>query len=283
MTLTGAEAEPSLRNMSLAALQTLSKAAKAKSAHGFFLMIEGSRIDMAEHTNDPIGTLYDVLAYQETVRTVKTWVDGACSFFRRRGRLARLNRPADRGEQGWLAHSHDQRVRPRDRVRLLLSLVLLGPTLTSCRSGLALGRQLTSAYPEYAWFPEVLHNASNTAEFLSKKISEHDGPVDRDFIVHDILHHGYGIEDASDHEIDQLVSKRGNHEYILSDIISRRAQVGWSTHGHSGVDVNLYAYGEDSEKLMGSHENTEIHDFIKEVMLLDSSAEKDLLRCVPSL
>ncbi|KAI9609787.1 hypothetical protein KEM48_002738 [Puccinia striiformis f. sp. tritici PST-130] len=41
---------------SLAALQTLSREAKDKSAHGFFLMIEGSRIDMAAHSNDPVAT-----------------------------------------------------------------------------------------------------------------------------------------------------------------------------------------------------------------------------------
>jgi alkaline phosphatase len=41
--------EPSLAEMSKTALSILSKAGK-KEKKGFFLMIEGSRIDMAAHT-----------------------------------------------------------------------------------------------------------------------------------------------------------------------------------------------------------------------------------------
>lgn len=66
--------------------------------------------------------------------------------------------------------------------------------------------------------------------------------------------------------------------------ISRRAQLGWSTHGHSGVDVNLYAYPHDlAEPLMGGHENTDICDFIKETMLIDlGPVTADLNRRVAS-
>jgi alkaline phosphatase len=42
-------AEPSLREMSAKALEILNKAS-ADSDKGFFLMIEGSRIDMAAHS-----------------------------------------------------------------------------------------------------------------------------------------------------------------------------------------------------------------------------------------
>jgi hypothetical protein len=42
--------------------------------------------------------------------------------------------------------------------------------------------------------------------------------------------------------------------------ISRRSQIGWSTHGHSGVDVNLYAAGYRSNELRGSRENFEVSD-----------------------
>lgn len=43
----------------------------------------------------------------------------------------------------------------------------------------------------------------------------------------------------------------------LADMSSRRAEVGWSTHGHSGVDVNLYMYPFDPT-FHGSKENTEV-------------------------
>jgi alkaline phosphatase len=51
-------------------------------------------------------------------------------------------------------------------------------------------------------------------------------------------------------------------------MISRRAQIGWSTHGHSAVDVNIYGT-RGSEKLQGNHENTEIGEFLREYLDLD--------------
>lgn len=43
----------------------------------------------------------------------------------------------------------------------------------------------------------------------------------------------------------------------------------WATHGHSGVDVNLYAYGAGADLLRGSHENTNIGSFIQHFLELD--------------
>ena len=42
--------------------------------------------------------------------------------------------------------------------------------------------------------------------------------------------------------------------------------------GHTAVDVNLIAYGPQSEKLRGNHDNTEIGLFIADVLKLDLPA-----------
>lgn len=52
----------------------------------------------------------------------------------------------------------------------------------------------------------------------------------------------------------------------------------WATHGHSAVDVNIYASGDPQfEKLRGNHENTEIGKFIKEYLELDLETVTELL------
>lgn len=56
------EKEPSLAEMTAKAIEVLSRNEK-----GFFLMVEGSKIDWAAHANDPIGVLSDVLAFDEAV------------------------------------------------------------------------------------------------------------------------------------------------------------------------------------------------------------------------
>ncbi|KAJ3011707.1 UNVERIFIED_CONTAM: hypothetical protein HDU68_001572, partial [Siphonaria sp. JEL0065] len=61
--------EPSLKEMALKALDILSHATK-KTRKGFFIMIEGSRIDMAAHSNDPASHVQEILAYNEMIQSV---------------------------------------------------------------------------------------------------------------------------------------------------------------------------------------------------------------------
>ena len=57
---------PSLSEMTAKALSTLSK----NNDKGFFLMVEGSKIDWAAHSNDPVGIITEFLAFDKAVETV---------------------------------------------------------------------------------------------------------------------------------------------------------------------------------------------------------------------
>ncbi|MDR0505994.1 MAG: alkaline phosphatase [Dysgonamonadaceae bacterium] len=57
------ELEPSLAEMTEKAINTLSK-----SKNGFFLMVEGSKIDWASHKNDPVGIVSEMLAFDAAVK-----------------------------------------------------------------------------------------------------------------------------------------------------------------------------------------------------------------------
>jgi alkaline phosphatase len=65
---------PSLEEMARTALYALSAATK-DSDQGFFLMIEGSRIDHAGHANDPAAQVHEVLAYDDAMTTVLDFLD----------------------------------------------------------------------------------------------------------------------------------------------------------------------------------------------------------------
>lgn len=65
---------PSLDEMARTALGALSEATK-DSEHGFFLMIEGSRIDHAGHGNDPVAQVHEVLAYDKAFTSVLDFLD----------------------------------------------------------------------------------------------------------------------------------------------------------------------------------------------------------------
>lgn len=65
---------PSLDEMARTALKALSIATQ-DSDQGFFLMIEGSRIDHAGHANDPVAQVHEVLAYDKAFASVLDFLD----------------------------------------------------------------------------------------------------------------------------------------------------------------------------------------------------------------
>jgi alkaline phosphatase len=65
---------PSLDEMARTALKALDLATQ-DSDKGFFLMIEGSRIDHAGHGNDPAAQVNEVLAYDKAFASVVEFLD----------------------------------------------------------------------------------------------------------------------------------------------------------------------------------------------------------------
>ena len=142
--------------------------------------------------------------------------------------------------------------------------------------------ELHETYPEYHWFPHMLLNATHSAENLAYQLHHHlqthvaaANDATASFIRHILLEQGLGVFDASDDEINRLLDNTDPWpaSYIFADIISRRAQVGWSTHGHSATDVNIYASSpKHVRSLIGNHENTEIGEFLREYLDVDVDA-----------
>ncbi|KAL5328943.1 hypothetical protein ACEPPN_002452 [Leptodophora sp. 'Broadleaf-Isolate-01'] len=229
---------PSLNEMAQTALKALEDAT-ADSDKGFFLMIEGSRIDHAGHGNDPAAQVNEVLAYDAAFASV-------VEFLKRSG------------EEGILVATSDHET-----------------------GGLSVARQLHPLYPQYKWFPEVLANASSSAECLAGRLNNHiiqNGKSDKleEFISEELVRKGLGITDLAEEELQLLMDNPPLSVYTFADMISRRAQIGWSTHGHSAVDVNIYGTA-GSEALHGNHENIEIGKFLRHYLDVDVKAITDEL------
>lgn len=123
------------------------------------------------------------------------------------------------------------------------------------------------------------HSAENLAYELRNHLHSHVAAASEDataaFIRHILFEQGLGIYDSSDEELKRIMDNTDPWpaSYVFADMISRRAQVGWSTHGHSAVDVNVYASNpKNARKLIGNHENTEIGEFIREYLDVDLDA-----------
>jgi alkaline phosphatase len=93
----------------------------------------------------------------------------------------------------------------------------------------------------------------------------------KQYISEALVKKGLGIYDAEDSEIQLVLDNLAEADYVFADMVSRRAQIGWSTHGHSAVDVNIYGSA-GSEALRGNHENTEIGEFLRDYLEVDVDA-----------
>lgn len=71
-----ADVYPSLSEMATTALRALELATR-DSEQGFFLMIEGSRIDHAGHFNDPASQVREVLEYDKTFKAVLDFIENS--------------------------------------------------------------------------------------------------------------------------------------------------------------------------------------------------------------
>ena len=222
--------EPSLAQMTAKALELLGPAPR-----GFFLMIEGGRIDDAAHDGDPASVTREVLGYDRAVAL-------ALAFAR------------------------------RDRHTLVVSVA------DHETGGLGLGRRVGRTSP-YVMHPESLLAARTSLGRMADSIRTGYNPIA-------IAQRGTGVASLDPGEVAALRAAAGAPDSLsrfallraLSEIESRRAGVGWSTGGHTGVDVGLYAWGPGRERFIGLHENTEIAHLIAEELGLDLEAATARLR-----
>ena len=219
--------QPSLAEMTRKALDLLASNSDARQ-NGFFLLIEGSRIDHAGHANDAAAHVRETLAYDEAVAA-------ALDFARRDGRT------------------------------------LVVSTSDHETGGLSLGRDGV-----YDWKPGVLARVKASQEAMLMRISD-GAPLSA------VLKEAAGIESLTVEKAVALgaatcAEDAGALGAALSDIISRRAFVGWTTTGHTAVDVNLYAFGPGAGRFAGHFDNTHIGRAVADLLGFDLPTRTQQLR-----
>ncbi|KAJ2849996.1 vacuolar alkaline phosphatase [Coemansia brasiliensis] len=247
--------QPALHQMAQKALDILNH---HSAEQGFFLMIEGARIDMAGHDNDPAAHLHDIIEFWRTVAQVQRFV--------------------------------------RDNPDTLLV-----STSDHETGGLTLGID-----PSYFWLPQSLQPIRHSAEYLCNHYLLHNSLAlnsnDRQQFISDTLMPEYlGIHNATADEIQIIIDslessstkaepdssseEENNNRHkrckrALGGIVSRRAHIGWSTGGHSGADVGLYAYGNHADRFKGNMENTHLGNLLLDYLQLNTDSITEALSSI---
>lgn len=115
----------------------------------------------------------------------------------------------------------------------------------------------------YNWFGAPIAAAERTPDFMATEIV---GGAD----VEEVLNQYIDLE-LTDEEISSVkeAAKTGSRTGIdnaIEEIFNERSYTGWTTGGHTGEDVPVYAYGPSSEKLAGNLDNTEFAKVIFDLL-----------------
>ncbi|WAM33856.1 alkaline phosphatase [Caldicellulosiruptor morganii] len=80
----------------------------------------------------------------------------------------------------------------------------------------------------------------------------------------------YGIDNLTQDEINAIKNApAGRLNYVLGPMISKRSYIGWTSNDHTGEEVVLYAYHPNGYVPHGVIDNTEVCDYMAEIMGID--------------
>ncbi len=208
--------QPSLLEMTRQAIRILSQ-----DPDGFFLMVEGSQVDWSSHTNDPVGTITEYIAFDRTVTA-------ALEFARSSREPTLVLVFPDHDNGGMSLGDRDADYGSFQPVHMV-DVIRTAP--------------LTSDAAAYIVYTNI-DNAQPDPDTVCHLIGEYYGIADLTADELDTI-----ITDLKDTLIDDLAR-------LLGHMLSRRAHIGWTTFGHTGNDVPMFSYGLDD--VPRTVENTDI-------------------------
>lgn len=208
------------QNPLLSDMQDAALSKLSKNKKGFFLMVEGASIDKQGHANDITGVMSEMSGFE-------TAFENAMKY----------------------AKQHKD--------------TLVVATADHSTGGLTIGKG-----KDYKWDAKAVQSMKHSGKWMAEEIASGKD-------VAKTIQTGYGFEvpkaqmnaiQKEAYAIKGLDEKKDKAKYEaqlqkLQDAVQKpindQSHTGWTTYGHTGEDVNTYAYGPGSELWHGNIDNTE--------------------------
>ena len=228
--------EPSLAEMAQKAIEKLSQ-----NENGFFLMIEGSKVDWAAHANDATALITDMLAFDKACGV-------ALDFAKANGKTVVVVVP-DHGNSGFSIGSNKCTA-----YTTLTKDELFGNISKFKTSAVALVDKLQNTDP--ADLQEVFNRLTGISLSDSDYLKILQSP-------------DYKRTTLSDEERmkGSLLTK------VVAEILDRSTCFDFTTHGHTGEEVFLAVYDPTPNRLTGHHTNIELNQYLRKTMGFEQSLE----------
>lgn len=111
-----------------------------------------------------------------------------------------------------------------------------------------------AANGDYAWYPGLINNVKASLSTIANRMSESDKPLE---VCEELL--GFKLEKDEKQLISNAMIADKSVIYLqLKKIVDKRTNTGWTTSGHTAVDVQVFAMGKGKERFAGHMDNTEI-------------------------
>lgn len=219
---------PSLEESTRKAIDLLSQ-----NENGFFLMVEGSKVDWVAHANDAVGMITEFLAFDKAV-------GAAIEFAKKDGETAVIILP-DHGNSGFTIGRRDLKSYDKASIHKLFANVSKYKKTAEGLERILLQSnpdQLKSIIKEYT-------DIDITAEEEAKLLSSKNYKKSDDYMK---------LRDSQ------------NMTTTLIDIMNARTYFGFTTGGHSGEEVFLAAYHPQGDVPMGMNTNVQINNYLYDVL-----------------
>jgi len=212
-------------------LLTMTRAAikQLENKNGYFMLVEASQVDWAGHSNDIASAMAEMSDLATTMEYLEKYV----------------NENPD-------------------------TLVIL--TADHSTGGLTVG-----ANGKYEWRPEILRTMKSSPKIIAKKLSKNtitknsltkllnfkvtDSEFEQILVAKNIANKQLSAYKQLDDK-KKLETTEPNTVNIISSaiksIIDIRTNTGWTSGGHTAIDVPVHALGKNSESFYGNIDNTDI-------------------------
>lgn len=236
--------QPSIEEMTRKAIDKLSENPK-----GFFLMVEGSKIDWAAHGNDPIGMATDMLAFDRAC-------GAALEFARKNGETAVVILP-DHGNSGISIGRADCKgydKLTKDQLFHQLSQYKLTAEGFAAKLNSEPASEVQNIFRTYASIeltPAELDALNNCKDYKNSPI-----PADQR------------------KQEDNSSMYSGSLTGLMAHIMTSRTCFGFTTGGHTGEEVFLAAYHPQGTLPLGMNTNVELNHYLCAVLGLEGKLEE---------
>ncbi|MGL4738254.1 MAG: alkaline phosphatase [Cellulosilyticaceae bacterium] len=221
---------------------------------GFFMMVEGGKIDWAGHANDARANIQDVIALDEAIQVA---MDFAKAYPEETLIIVTGDHETGGMSIGQATTGYNTAFDILDNQKM--SYVAFDELLSEYKASLGSKKGKLS---------DVMPMIKENFGLIAPQDQDANDPTKAPLVLSDYEYKKLETafeetmksakERATGQEVDALYGGYEPLTVTLTHILNNKAGIGWTSYSHTGVPVPVYAMGAGSELFAGSYDNTDI-------------------------